>query len=135
MKVYTFDNKVLTHDSKWLKEAIPAPQEIIIPPCWPITADNPYQVYVTDIPLNTDITFSYDSYNGSGGQPSYIEAFYYRSNWTTIDGNTYNISNNKATLRFTELPADAYIMVINVYSDDSYLAQTDFTNLKLYYMA
>lgn len=25
MKVYTFDNKVLTHDSKWLKEATPAP--------------------------------------------------------------------------------------------------------------
>lgn len=35
MKVYTFDNKVLTHDSKWLKEATPAPpgpsfQEITI---------------------------------------------------------------------------------------------------------
>lgn len=102
MKVYTFDNKVLTHDSKWLKEATPAPQEIIIPPS--LIANDAINYDINDIPLNTPFTFSYTSYSGNPSEsPTFIQYMMNTSNWSAYEfSEMISLTDKAATFTITD---------------------------------
>lgn len=132
MKVYTFDNKVLTHDSKWLKEAA-VPQEIIIP----VSSTDDYTLYydINDVPLNTPLTFSYTNYRGDpSNPPTYISVIMRSDDWAEYEMINSNLTDKATTFTITN-KGSYTVWSINVNKgNDSTILISDISGYKLSYM-